>query len=519
MSNLEQDLLRPGTELIETHTSWVFLGVDTVWKIKKPVDFGFLDFTTVDERRRACEAEVKLNARLAPGVYQGVVPVCLDESGRHRLEGDGAAVDWAVKMARLPESRRADTLLQAGALRISDIDLLAECIARFHNLMPTDERIAEFGKPEVLLDNVRENFSQTRDTVREHLNETEAQEIEHKQLAFIEEHRNLLDARCISGRVRDGHGDLRLEHVYLTGDGPSIIDCIEFNERFRYEDVCADAAFLSMDLERLGRVDLAERFIASYARAASDFDLYPLLDFYEGYRAYVRGKVASMLAHDAGASAKVRARAAKDARRYYMLALSAGRESLLSPVVVAVGGVIASGKSTIAEQLSTLLTAPVLDTDTTRKSLLGVAPTQPMHEGAWQGAYAPERTDAVYAEVLRRADRVVASERPVVLDASFRSRAARAAARALAQKYGVPFFFVETQAPRALCRDRLRQRARSSSVSDGRLEIFDDFIAQWEPVTEISPSEHIVVDTTKSPGAVHEQLERRLPVWPAGLTQ
>jgi uncharacterized protein len=519
MGILKDDLAGPGVELVETHTSWVFLDERMVWKVKKPVDFGFLDFTTADKRRAACDAEVLLNARLAPGVYEGVVPITRDTAGRHRIEGDGAVVDWAVKMVRLSDSERADALLYHRELPEAAVEGLAEYIARFHEEAPTSTRIGEFGKPEAILANVSENFAQTRASVRQYIGDQEASEIEMKQIAFIVERRDLFEARMRNGRIRDGHGDLRLEHVYLTrGRPPTIIDCIEFNERFRYADVCADLAFLSMDFERLGRADLAEMLLGAYARASGDYELYLLVDFYESYRAYVRGKVASLLASDSQVDLTVRARAAKEARRCYVLSLSEGRASLLRPAVVAVGGVIASGKSTTARALARMMSAPVIDADRTRKSILGVEATTRIHDAVWTGAYAPDFTEHVYATLMSRARCVLSSGRPVVLDASFRTQAVRDDARRMARDYGVPFYFVECRAEAEECRKRLSRRAQEGGVSDGRLEIFDQFVKSWEPVTEVPLEEHVVVDTTRPQAESSAYLAKRIPTWPPGLT-
>jgi predicted kinase len=324
--------------------------------------------------------------------------------------------------------------------------------------------------------------------------------------------------RLAAGRVREGHGDLRLEHVYLDDrSDPTIIDCIEFNERFRFTDVCADVAFLSMDLAAHGRVDLAERFLSRYARESNDYDLYALVDFYESYRAFVRAKVASILAADPDVADDVRRRAASEARRHFLLALAAERRTLLYPMVIGVGGIIASGKSTIAERIADELSAPIVDADRTRKALAGVAALQPMHEGAWAGAYDPAFTERVYAEVLRRAGVILASGRPVVLDASFRSRAHRAAARTLAQAHGVPFRFLECRCDPAVCRARLAEREKASSVSDGRTEIFDVFRARFEEVDELPGAEHIVLNTGRSIDESLAALRTQVPTWPLGF--
>ena len=272
-----------------------------------------------------------------------------------------------------------------------------------------------------------------------------------------------------------------------------------------------------MDLAAHGRVDLAERLLATYAREADDYDLYSVVDFYESYRAFVRGKVASMLANDEGADPTTRGRAALDARRYFLLALSSDRQALLRPAVVAVGGVIASGKSAIANRLSAELSAPVIETDRTRKSVLGVNALRPLHEPAWSGPYSPAFSDRVYDELFRRAGVVLASGRPVVLDASFRSAPLRRMARDLAKAHGVPFRFIECRATPEVCRERLAERARQRTVSDGRLAIFDEFCARYEPVVELGADEHLVLDTTKPIEASLETLRQSLETWPRGL--
>jgi hypothetical protein len=505
-------------ELAETHISWVFLLDTDVFKVKKPVALGFLDFRSMAQRKAACEAEVRLNARLAPEVYKGVVPIRIGSDGRACLRESGTVVDWAVHMARLPDDHRADLMLSRRALSGDDIDRIATRIAAFHASAATDPATAQFGTPEAVIHNIEENFQQTHDRIAQHVSLEEADEIIRWQTAFVRGHKSLFGQRIASGRVRDGHGDLRLEHIYIEASGdPTVIDCIEFNGRFRFGDVCSDVAFLSMDLAIHGRVDLAERLLARYAREANDFDLYALVDFYESYRAYVRGKVASMVAADDSQMADVRKRAEREARRYFLLALSADRRSMLMPAVVAVGGIIASGKSTVAERIGGAMSAPVIDSDRTRKAMLGVATHHPLHEGAWRGAYDPKVMSEVYAEVLRRADVVLASGRPVVLDASFGSSAMRNAARDLATRHSVPFRFVDCRADPPVCRARLVERAKRPGVSDGRIEVFDAFCARFEPVVEQWSDDVVVLDTTRPIEESMATLQARLDVWPEGL--
>jgi uncharacterized protein len=495
-------------ERIQTHISWVFLLEDDVYKVKRPVDLGFLDFRTVEKRRLACEAEVELNRRLAPTVYHGVVPIGQTPDGAFHVNGPGEVVDWAVHMRRVPDARRADNLLKEGKLSLADLDAIAARLAAFHNQAEHGHRIASFGGPEQVAQNVRENFAQTRSNIERFMSYRDAAELENWQRNHLQDRVGLFRERVEQERVRDGHGDLRLEHVYLEPSGVTVLDCIEFNERFRYADVCADVAFLSMDLEALGRGDLAELLLARYARYANDFDLYALVDFYESYRAFVRAKVASFTAADESNDHPTRERAWQQARHYALLALSAKRSPLVPPVVIAIGGTLAAGKSTLADRIGVELAAPVVDTDRIRKHLAGRLPLDTLSAPPFRGSYSPGVSEQVYAELCRRAHVVIGSGRPVIVEASFRTAAERAKIRALAQAHQAPFYFVECRAPAALRKGRLLERARSASVSDGRLEIADAFDQAFEPVTELSVSEHIRLDTTQDLASNVEELRR-----------
>jgi aminoglycoside phosphotransferase family enzyme/predicted kinase len=532
LGDLVVDLEAGSEELIETHISWVFLRARDVFKVKKPVDFGFLDFSDLASRERACNAEVELNTRLAPGVYRGVVTVTRNERGEHEIAGHGQVVDYAVHMARLPVEARADLALARGELGVREIDAIARCLARFHERAARDPRIAEFGRIELIRGNVEENFAQARASLQKLAGEAAEREVEERQLAFLARRAELFERRVEAGQIRDGHGDLRLEHVYLVGESrsprpgspgvgdvpsaealtgpdqdrrtdalvgardPIIIDCIEFNERFRFADVCADVAFLSMDLGWHGRHDLKERLLATYVHETGDHDLYALIDFYESYRAYVRAKVSAFSLASNELSFSARSRLETDARRYLLLALAAERPALARPRLLAVGGMIASGKSSLAQALGARLGAVVIGSDELRKRLHGVERSTPLHHAAWQDAYGPSATARVYSELLRRARVVLESGRSVVIDATFRSRADRAECRRLAASMNASFHFVECRVPEAVARARLAERARHPSVSDGRLEIYDAVAARYEPVTELGPSQYTALDSS-----------------------
>lgn len=496
MGHLVEDLGSQALEVVETHISWVFLHPDTVLKVKKPVNFGFLDFSTPDARRQACEAEVRLNSRLSPDVYLEVLRVTRNASGEHEIEGSGPVVDYAVHMRRLPDAARADQLLAAGRLEWGQVEALVGLLARFHAHASHSPEIDEFGRVATISKNVRENFTQAHGALAQLVSDAQQREIEAWQLDFLEQHAARFERRIAAHRVKDGHGDLRLEHVYFNEPKqPTILDCIEFNERFRFGDVASDIAFLSMDLAWHGHVELKERFVSAYARETNDYDLYGVLDFYESYRAYVRAKVSALGYSSGNVSYAARQRLEREARQYFLLSVASERPSLGAPRLLAFGGMIASGKSTLADKAAFELAIPAISSDRTRKALSGVSAETRLGAPAWADAYSEDATSKVYAEVFRLARVVLSSGRSVVLDASFRTRAVRAAARTLALETGASFTFIECRARESVLRERLATRAKGPSVSDGRLELLGTFQAAYERVDELAPSEHVVVDT------------------------
>jgi aminoglycoside phosphotransferase family enzyme/predicted kinase len=445
-----------------------------------------------------------------------VIPVSLDDQGVHRLGVHGPVVDWAVVMRRLRDEDSADRMLEAGTLQVEHIDVIARHIAAFHAAARCDAQTTSFGDPQHVQRNVSDNFRDLRAYTPAELSESQMQDLEAGQLHFISTNTALFRRRMSERRVRDGHGDLKLEHCYVEQSGIIILDCIEFNEGFRCGDVCNDLAFLAMDLSAHHRVDLAERLLATYALEANDYDLYALIDFYQGYRACVRAKVSTFLAQDAAAPMPLRDRARQDVHRHLMLALAEQRRSLQAPCLIAVGGVIASGKSTVADRLGPLLGASIVSSDRVRKHLAGVSATTALPDAAWQGAYTPERSARVYDEVFRRARVVLKSGRPVILDCSFHDQNERMRAKQLASELAIPFWFVECQTNPSLSRARLAQRSTAPHVSDGRLELFEELSQHWQPVA-FDAREHIRVDTGIPLEENMETLAHLLPAWPRTL--
>jgi aminoglycoside phosphotransferase family enzyme/predicted kinase len=498
---LKQALLAQGFACVETHLSRVYIRGDDVFKTKRNVRFSFVDFSTVEARQRACEAEVTLNRRLAPEVYQGVVAIVCPPGGELRIVPPAALAPtevgtWAVHMRRLDASSRGDTLLSEGRLGSAEITDIAGMLCRFHAACRSDAETARFGAEDVLRGNVEENFRELAALLPRYLSAEEAARLSGYQRGFLDKRQGLLARRVREGQVRDGHGDLRLEHLYRRADGGFFaIDCIEFNDRFRYADVALDLAFLAMDLHLHGRADLAELLLAAYARESFDYELYALVDFYVSYRAVVRAKVSAFLAADAAVTEQARARGQSEAERAFALALKVAAPVRPTPRLVVCSGQMASGKSTVARALGERLSVPVVSADRIRKHLLHVDPLTPRHEAPFRGSYSEEITDQVYAALRQHAEVVLRSGRSVLLDATYRARDERSEVLALAERLAVPVLFIECSVPREVSLQRLKKRAECPSESDGRIEIFDAVALTYQATSEIAPHCHLALNT------------------------
>ena len=297
------------TKVVQTHISVVFIKGDVVYKVKKPVNFGFLDFSSLEKRKYYCEREVELNRRLCPELYLGVEPLVWNEE----------IIDYAVVMRRLPEERVLKRLVREGKVQAEDMERVALKIAQFHKEAKTGPEIAAFGRVENFRRNTDENFEQTAPFVGKTIDEETYRFVKEKTDEFYRRHGRLLNERAERGFVRDCHGDLHTEHIVLTDD-ICIFDCIEFNDRFRYIDVACDLAFLLMDLDFLGKGDLSQVVFESYLRATGDEEARVLMPLFKSYRAYVRGKVNSFMSEDKNLSPADRELRAKEARSYFELA-------------------------------------------------------------------------------------------------------------------------------------------------------------------------------------------------------
>lgn len=457
-------------QVCQTHISMVFLAGDFAYKIKKPLDLGFLNFSTLERRHHYCLEEVRLNRRLAPSVYLGVVPVSLHH-GRLTVGGEGEALEWAVWMERLPEEAALSRRLERGEVTGELLAALAGRIAGFHRRAEGGPHVDAMARWPVVAHNARENFEQSEAQAGDTVSVDVFARLRALTEARLEELRTVVEARAARGVPRDTHGDLHLDHVYVFPDRRSpgdlvVVDCIEFSERFRYADPVADAAFLSMDLAFRGRRDLAARFREAYREEADDPGGAQLFPFYEAYRAAVRAKVEGLRAGEAEVPALEREAARRRARAYWLLGLGTLEAASRRPCLVAVTGLPGTGKSTLARGLAEKAGFAVVSTDPVRKELAGLSSDIPAPAPFGAGIYTREWDDRTYAECLRRAGEILARGGRVLVDGSFREEARRRDALAAAAGLGVPGLILHCRADPEAVRRRLGERAGGPSDAD-----------------------------------------------------
>lgn len=436
----------------ETHTGMVFLIGDRAYKLKKPVAFPFVDFSTREQRLTACRREVELNRRLAPDVYQGVITV---------TDVGGAPADHLVVMRRMPESARLSALVRSGAPLGEAVRGVARLIATFHANARRGPDITEQGGRNALLARWRASLRETDPYRGAVLPAERVEEIEELVEDFLAGRDDLFTARATAGRIVDGHGDLLAEDIFLLDDGPRILDCIEFDDRLRWLDGLDDIAFLAMDLERLGAPELRDLLLESYAEYAGDPAPAALREHYLAYRAFVRAKVACLrhAQHDRYAAA--RARFDLDVALRH---LRAGEVRLIM-----VGGLPGTGKTTVAGLLADRLGAVVLSSDRIRKEHAGLAAEQHAHAPFRHGIYSPEHTEATYRELLHRAEALLRLGETVVLDAAWPSKRLREQAAEVARDTHSRLVPLCCTAPTEVAAARLR--SRSDSISDADVTI------------------------------------------------
>jgi aminoglycoside phosphotransferase family enzyme/predicted kinase len=484
-------------DVVETHVSHLFMTADFVYKIKKPVDLGFVDLSTLELRRSNCEAELRLNRRLSPDVYLAVLPV-VQRDGAITLGGDGNVIEYAVKMRRLPHDRMLDALLATDDVTVADIERIADYLATFHQSAETSPEITRRGGFDTLAVLVSDNFPQTERFVGKLVTRSTIELIAAYSRAFLRQREATFRAREQSGRIRDGHGDLHAAHVCLQ-EAISVIDCLEFSPDYRYGDTALDLAFLAMDLDHFGREDLGLAMVERYMQSARDDGVREVLTFFKCYRAMVRAKIAAIRFETATADdEKGRAVAEREASEYFDLATAYALSALPGHALFVVMGLPGAGKSTLAKALTGSST--VVSSDFARKRQAGLAPDQHNYVPYGTGMYSATADEQAYEAIIERALRELQATAHgyQVVDASFRNPVYRERIVQEASAAGVDVWFIEATASPEVVRKRIAARmARGDDVSDATIAVYERARAEWVPISEVTDSRHFAVDTDR----------------------
>ncbi|HYY31905.1 MAG TPA: AAA family ATPase [Chthoniobacterales bacterium] len=482
--------------LKETHSSYVLLAAPYAYKVKKPVNFGFLDFSTLEKRRYFCEREILLNRRFCTRIHLGVVPISLREGKLTFGPGD-AIVEYAIKMRKLADRYFMLALLKKGQVGTNELDRLVSALQTFYEAQHPGPEIAEWGRIEKLKISTDENFRQTENFVGFTISRPAFETIRFYTDSFYSKDGALFEDRIREHRIRDCHGDLHLEHIHITPKAISIYDCIEFNDRFRYTDVASDLAFLAMDRDFQGRPDLSRQFTAKIIDALNDPAMEHLMDFYKCYRAYVRGKVETFHQSVSGLPARKKSEIRARAERYFRLALQyvvCGSK----PMVMIIMGRVASGKSMLARSLARELSWEIFSSDPIRKQLAGVPLYERPEPAARCRLYSKAMTEKTYGALRANAIGQVEKQRSVIIDATFSSRRHREELVNQLCALGVDYCFVETKASEETLKTRLVKReAKLNVVSDARMEDFELLTRSYEVPAEFGP-DHLVSVSTDS---------------------
>ena len=471
--------------LIQTHISWVFIASPFVFKVKKPVNLGFLDFSTLEKRHYFCQRELELNRRLCPDTYLGVVPI-YKSGANFSFAAEGEIAEYSLKMRELPHGWFLRELLAKGLIGETEINRVIACLQRFYEAETPTPEIEQWGETEKLRISTDENFAQTEQFSGKTISVVALETIRHFTNSFYAANDRLFRERIQQHRILDCHGDLHLDHVHMTPEATTIFDCIEFNDRFRFIDVANDVAFLAMDFDFEGRHELGNLLLRNAARAFQDPAMLKLTNFYKCYRAFVRGKVESIqaISQQPAQSEEHTKRAA----RYFRLALryaTSGSE----PLLLVVMGRIGTGKTTVARQLASELDWPVFSSDQIRKTLSGVPLTMRTAPELRAKVYSEQMTKKTYQNLLKNGLDAVPNHGGVILDATFSSRTYRDLLRDECANVRVPFQVIELEADYQEIVNRLKARnATAGEISDARLEDLETLSAAYEPPSELAPN-------------------------------
>jgi len=475
--------------LIETHISWLILTGDYAYKIKKPVDFGFLNFSSLDQRKYYCQQELQLNQRLAPELYLEVVALTgtPDHPG---INGTGEPLEYAVKMRQFDPKQQLDILLQQDKLSNDHIDQLADTIATFHQQIEIAADDSPFGTPDAAWQPVEENFQQIRPRLQDSNELAQLERLEQWSHEGFDQLKPLFKQRKQAGFIRNCHGDMHLANITLIDDKVTIFDCIEFNENFRWIDVISEIAFTTMDLIDRQRPDLAARLLDRYLQRTGDYAGLALLQFYQVYRALVRAKVA-IIRHSQADLTEMKRQASLQQYKDYSQLAEAFTQTKPATLYIA-HGVSGSGKTCLSQPLLEHYAMIRLRSDVERKRLFGLTAEAKSQSDTGQGIYKQSASQQTYQRLIELARQTLQAGYSSIVDATFLKREQRQLFHDLAQELGVPFVILHFHADKKLLRQWITKRqAIGKDASEATIEVLEQQLKTEQPLAE-DEAEHII---------------------------
>jgi len=469
-------------KVYETHISWVLLTGPYAYKIKKPVDFGFLDFSTLEKRNYYCNEEVRLNKRLAPQLYIGTVRITGDIDNPE-IEGKGLVIEYAVKMRQFEQAYQFDRMLSNGLLTAKLIDRVADKLAGFHRTISIADKARHFGTPEAVNQPVTENFSQIRPLLSEERDITQLQRVQQWSEKTHHTLFHALQERKGNGYIRECHGDMHLANIALYNDDIVIFDCLEFNENLRWIDVVSETSFMMMDLDEHGCHHLAYRFLNGYLQHTGDYAGLSVLRYYLVYRAMVRAKVACLRQTQPGLQQNEKDAAQDQFRKY--LGLAEQYTCPPSSALIITHGLSGSGKTTITQPLLERCGAIRIRSDIERKRLHGLSAGRKTRSGIDSGLYSAQTSEQTYQHLVHLATIVINAGYPVIVDAAFLKHKQRNMFQALSGQLNVPYIILDFQAPEELLRKWIIKRTQEGhDASEANIPVLEHQLTTQEPLTQ-----------------------------------
>lgn len=486
-------------EHVQTHISHVFIADPFVYKFKKPVNFEFLDFSTLEKRKHFCQREVELNRRLCDDIYLGVVEV-RERGNTFAIEknGEEPPVEYAVKMKNMSKEYFLHSFIDREELSRTHLNRIADKLSEFYNSQKPGNEIRKWGEIDKIKYNTDENFRQTTSFIGDTIDENSYRSIQKYTREYYDRFHALFESRIENNCIVDGHGDLHLDHIHITPEKVRIYDCIEFNDRFRYGDTAADLAFLAMDLDFNGCTREERYFMSRMADLLNDPDLLVHLDFYKCYRAYVKGKVKSLQSAEEEVGRENRQKARKRAREYFDLSLHYATLGSRA-TVLAVMGRIATGKSTVASVISDKLNVQCYSSDRIRKRMMGVPLKERTDASKREQMYNNEMSVKTYERLLEKADKHIENRESVIVDATYSRKEERQKFIERMDFIGADYCFIEVRSSDETIQERLKKREQQEGViSDAREEDFEELSRYYQPPDEIAEDHIIRIDTESS---------------------